>query len=77
MKYLTRDKIEALTGFKREWIRRNIIDMERSGRYPEDKLIKDGKLVLISETAFLDLVLNKRKLKNGELVPPYKKRRQL
>lgn len=73
MKRLTRKEIAGMTGRHREWIRTVIREMEESGRYPENEIIKDGYLLLVSERAFIDWLSNRKKVKRGELIPPYKK----
>lgn len=73
MKRLTRKDIAGMTGRKREWIRTVILEMQKSGRYPENEIIRDGYLLLVSEKAFIDWLSNRKKVKNGELIPPYKK----
>lgn len=72
--YLTREKIARLTGRKREWVRNFINGMKASGRYSPDDVIEDGRLILVSSDAFTDWLMNRKKLKNGELVSPYERR---
>lgn len=75
IKYLTRQDIARRTKRKREWIRIFLKGMRESGRYPPDDIIDDGYLTLISELAFEDWLKYRSKLKNGELVPPYERRK--
>lgn len=71
-RYLTRDKIAKLTGRKREWVRQFVKGLKESGRYPPDDIIEDGYLILIEQSVVLDWLRNRNKLKNGEIVAPYK-----
>ena len=72
-RYLTRDKIAKLTGRKREWVRQFVKGLKESGRYPPDDIIEDGYLILIEQSVVLDWLRNRNKLKNGEIVAPYRK----
>lgn len=71
-RYLTRDKIAKLTGRKREWVRQFVKGLKESGRYPPDDIIEDGYLILIEQSVVLDWLRNRNKLKNGEIVEPYR-----
>lgn len=71
-RYLTRDKIAKLTGRKREWVRQFVKGLKESGRYPPDDIIEDGYLILIEQSVVLDWLRNRNKLKNGEIVAPYR-----
>ena len=73
-RYWTRARIEQFTGRKREWVRRLIREIQDSGRYPPDDVIQDGRLILIHEAVILDWIRNRKKIQNGELVPPYRRK---
>ena len=71
-RYLNRAKIAKLTGRKREWVRQFVKGLKESGRYPPDDVIEDGRLILVEQDVVLDWLRTRQKLKNGELVEPYR-----
>lgn len=47
--------------------KKGIEDEIESGRYPDNAILEDGKLVLINELVFLDYIKNRKLLKNKNM----------
>ena len=73
MQYRRRDSLSRLYDLNTRFIDRLAKEMEESGRYPDDAILKGRGYVLIEEDAFRDYLKNREALKQGFMPTPYRR----
>ena len=74
MQYRRRDSLSRLYDLNTRFVDRLAKEMEESGRYPDDAILKDRGYVLIEEDAFRDFLKNRKALKQGLMaLAPYRR----
>lgn len=74
MQYRRRDSLSRLYDLNTRFVDRLAKEMEESGRYPDDAILKGRGYVLIEEDAFRDYLKNRSIMKQGLMaLAPYRR----
>ena len=71
MQYRRRDSLVRLYEVSKRFVDELTKEMQETGRYPEDAILRGKGYVLTEENAFRDYLKNREKIRVGIIVPPY------
>lgn len=73
MQYRKRDTLCQLYEYSKRFVDEAIKEMEQTGRYPGDSILKGKGYIRVNEDDFRDFLRWREALRQGRRIPPYKR----